>query len=387
MKKTTVLFVMHERKMGGASKSGISLIERMGKYYNVIVLLKWNKGEVFEKLKENERVKILWAPFFWWKFNKNQTTLNQFKTRFLYNFNHICVFYILFKLRNESIDIVHTNSSVVDIGAIISKQKKAIHIWHLREFGESDQNLHFIKGNKKSYDFMNENTTMFICISEAIKTYYSEYLDKNKLRRIYNGVDISKNVLKKYSFLNGNVKFIICGALQEGKGHLDAIKSFKALIDKGYLNFSCTIIGKNINGYKQKLINIVSEQNLDQYINFMDYSQNIFDIRKYHDIELVCSNREAFGRVTIESMLCSNPVIASNTGANIEIIKKNFNGFLYDKNNLDSLTDILEKIVSFQIDIREIRKNAYFYAINNFSADANFQEINDLYIECLVASK
>ena len=137
MKKTTVLFVMHERKMGGASKSGISLIERMGKYYNVIVLLKWNKGEVFEKLKENERVKILWAPFFWWKFNKNQTTLNQFKTRFLYNFNHICVFYILFKLRNESIDIVHTNSSVVDIGAIISKQKKAIHIWHLREFGES----------------------------------------------------------------------------------------------------------------------------------------------------------------------------------------------------------------------------------------------------------
>lgn len=43
-------------------------------------------------------------------------------------------------------------------------------------------------------------------------------------------------------------------------------------------------------------------------------------MRKKIDVELVCSRSEAFGRVTIESMMSSNPVIGANTGGTKELI-------------------------------------------------------------------
>jgi glycosyltransferase involved in cell wall biosynthesis len=44
------------------------------------------------------------------------------------------------------------------------------------------------------------------------------------------------------------------------------------------------------------------------------------------NIGLMCSRDEAFGRVTIEFMLHKMPVIASNSGANPELVINRING-------------------------------------------------------------
>ena len=36
---------------------------------------------------------------------------------------------------------------------------------------------------------------------------------------------------------------------------------------------------------------------------------------------MVCSNREAFGRVTVEAMFAGNPVLAADSGANTELVQ------------------------------------------------------------------
>ena len=43
---------------------------------------------------------------------------------------------LMWKLRRERFDLIHSNTSVTDLGAYLSRSKGAPHIWHLREFGK-----------------------------------------------------------------------------------------------------------------------------------------------------------------------------------------------------------------------------------------------------------
>lgn len=377
--KKSILFVLHEGNIGGATKSAIELIKKLSTVYTLYIIIPSKSGGTYTKLKSVNNITILSFPYFWWRSNHHLSKFKQVRNHLLYSFNNLSLIYFMLKLRRIKIDIVHSNSSVIDLGAKIAQKKNITHIWHLREFGVLDQNLYFIKSNKKSYSFMNESTSFFICISDSIKKYYSQFLPSNKLITIYNGVDTQFHYYKDYSFQSDIVHFIICSALQEGKGHIDALNGFKDVMDKGYFQYHFTIVGKDINGYKERLVSLVNQYGLVDYVTFIDFTEDIFTLRKKQDIELVCSTKEAFGRVTVESMLCSNPVIASNTGANPEIVKDNCNGFLYDKNDLNTLSNIIINILDKKVDIKSMRKNAYTYAMYNFSIDRCCHQIMELY--------
>ena len=51
------------------------------------------------------------------------------------------------------------------------------------------------------------------------------------------------------------------------------------------------------------------------------------------DVILVCSQWEAFGRITVEAMLTGKAVIASANGGTTELIKDGENGLLYTYGN------------------------------------------------------
>ena len=59
---------------------------------------------------------------------------------------------------------------------------------------------------------------------------------------------------------------------------------------------------------------------------------------------MVCSNREAFGRVTVEAMFAGNPVLAADSGANIELVQDKKNGRIYKNKDL---VDLAEKMQWF----------------------------------------
>jgi len=101
------------------------------------------------------------------------------------------------------------------------------------------------------------------------------------------------------------------------------------------------------------------------------------------DIELVCSKSEAFGRVTIEAMMSMNPVIASDTGANPELVIENFNGLLYRQGNHHDLAGKIEILIHKRELIQQYGKNAYTYAKSKYIAENNADNIEILYQKLL----
>ena len=101
-------------------------------------------------------------------------------------------------------------------------------------------------------------------------------------------------------------------------------------------------------------------------------------IYKNYNIGLMCSKKEGFGRVTVEYISAGLYVIASNTGANPEIIKKEF-GELYKYGDTKDLINKIKNAFGKQVDINFARN----YVAENYSSNVYANKIYIIYSKLL----
>lgn len=307
-----ILYVSHESNLGGATRSLLGIIDELQDKVNVFVLTSSKSGELTNELKKRN-VKVISVKYCWWMGLKPNSLMEKYiKYTLQYFITYINALIISFVIRNMKIDIIHSNSSVVNMGALISKFSGIPHIWHIREFGEEDHNLFFKYNKINCFKFMNEYSCKVITISKAVYEKYKNYIDKDRLCIIYNG--ISKEYMQKKVYVEkSRVNILISGSLAPGKGQKEAILAIRKLCDEGFKNMKLNIAGRGDKEYINELEKIVKKYKLQDYISFLGYIVDMKELRKKSDIELVCSKKEAFGRVTIEAMMSMMPVIGSNS--------------------------------------------------------------------------
>lgn len=87
---------------------------------------------------------------------------------------------------------------------------------------------------------------------------------------------------------------------------------------------------------------IESSEQLHGRVIFIDYNSCIEAVYRQLDMIVVPSRSEAFGRVVLEAMHCSCPVVAARTGGLIEIIHDRRNGLLFD---VDDASDLAKRVI------------------------------------------
>ena len=179
------------------------------------------------------------------------------------------------------------------------------------------------------------------------------------------------------------VVFLISGALQRGKGQACAIKAVSILKSQGYDRFKMVIAGRNIANYENILREMVKEEEVEEFIEFRGFVEDMRTLRRECDVELVCSLKEAFGRVSVEAMMSSNPVIATKSGANPELIQNEENGFLFEVENPKELAECMAKFLENPQLIVQMGKTAFERAKKTYTAEKNAVEIENLYYQIL----
>ena len=379
MKK--ILFIGHESDLNGASKSLLNIISELESSNRIYVLTSFSNGDFYEELKKHN-VTILVYPFFRWSIKKHYSTLfarneiNWIKRKLIWNLkeskiNERTASIVSDIVKKEGIEIIHSNTGVINIGAMIKNKvgSSVKHIWHIREFGDLDFDMYPLVGQRKYIEYMNKNTDKFICISDAVYNHYSD-LSKEKKIVIYNGIDKSNKILEHKS--HDGINFLISGRISETKGQKDAVEACIILLEKGYTNFKLYIAGAG------KIYFDIPEKYKDYFVLLGNVS-NMPQLRKDMDIELVCSRAEAFGRVTAEAMMGGIPVIGSNTGGTPELIVDGKTGFLYEYCNKN---DLAKKMLYFLRNPSEISKmgsEAQKYAMEKFTIERCVSEIYSCY--------
>jgi glycosyltransferase involved in cell wall biosynthesis len=229
---------------------------------------------------------------------------------------------------------------------------------------------------------MNKRADMFIAVSDAVKNHWiNKGINEDKIVRVYNGVKINDNNLKNNNrFNNECIKLVITGSISKTKGQVHAIEVVKRVKDKGY-KVKLDIIGDGPTSYVKYLKKIVNLNKLNDIVSFLGYKDNVENCLNEYDVGLICSKDEAFGRVTAEYMMAGLPILASNTGANTELIRDGIDGLLYTYGDDD---DMEKKLISIiKAGNRMGGENTHEYAMREFSDVVNAGHIYEVYNDVL----
>lgn len=379
-----VLFITHYEALYGANKSLLSLVKILKDNYNIkpIVLMP-AEGQLLNTL-QLLNIEYIIHKFYPWMAaeNKKHFFMNKIKSIIKKILNHVYYFRIRFKIKRYKIDFIHTNSSLTQLGYQLSKDLNIPHIWHIREFGYEDYNLKYIYSQKyvnKCY----ENSSRIIAISEAIKNNMKSKFKNINIIRIYNGVEI-KNQSKIFLKSVNEINFCCVGVIMPTKNQLEILKAICLINNSNNTcKFKVHFIGGGDKGYINLLDDFIKSNNIECFVNFWGYRDDVHEILPKMDVGILSSLNEAFGRVTVEYMLNSMPVIATNSGGTIEIIQDGVHGYLYNSGNEEELKECMLKFINNRFLCALMGKSAYDNAINNFTANINAELIYKLYCQLM----
>lgn len=380
-KKLRILYLSHERKMGGANYSLFELAREMKSRGHSVYVAVLYKGCPLDKRLNEEGIKTFPCFYGWWQAPANWN----FILKSAFSLLHRMEFLAVWKLRRyalkNNIDIIHSNSSCIDVGAKAAKAAGINHVWHFREYGESDYNLVYMNGREKSISFVKKNTDKVIFISKALRNFYRDMDDEDIAEIVYNGV--SERFLSKSKTYNETPVFLSAGNLSPAKNQLLTLQAAKILLDSGIHNFQLKLAGESTSLlesklYKEELIRFIEENHMEN-VEMLGYVKDMTKLRQKTDVEIVASVSEAFGRVTVEAMFARNPVIASDAGANPELVENGVTGLIFHTMDAESLAAKMRHLIENKAMIPSMGENAFRYAADRYTISRNAENIERVY--------
>ena len=197
-----------------------------------------------------------------------------------------------------------------------------------------------------------------------------KYIDKVKITHVGNGINVSKfrpvidNIQLKKKIGLPVDSFIITGVgrLVKGKGFQNLIDAFYR-ISKSEKNCYLMIVGgvvsQDISKYEKKIVNKIKKLHIEKKVILTGMVKNVEDYLNCSDVYVLSSFREGVSRSMLEAMSCKIPVISTNIRGSREIIKNNYNGFLYEKSNIGQLISSILKLKNDKKLVKKITINAY----------------------------
>lgn len=296
------------------------------------------------------------------------------------------IFNLCYTLFQEKPDIIHYFlPAAYMIGTMCSIfSPKSIRLMSRRSLNNYQDKRPILK----SIEYKIHNLThLIIGNSKAvIKQLQNESIELEKLKLIYNGLDIPEKIhenLRNKARINLSLKndalvFTIVANLIPYKGHKDLFFALRNIIESLPKEWILFCIGRD-EGYKNKLCELIIKLNLQDHIKFIRHTRSIKNYLYASDIGILPSHQEGFSNSLLEGMACGLPMIATNVGGNPEAIINNENGFIVPPNNSNKLG---ERILDLAInkDLRErFGQNAYDYVKKNFSIDQCVNKYIDIY--------
>lgn len=379
-----ILFLAHESRLGGANLSLLGMIDEMADRHNISVVVPIKNGFMVEELKKRN-IPVYYRHSFWWMLAPAATSGRTFLKKIIYKVlclnNYLCAFSLKGIVKKQNIDIIHTNSSVLNTGGILSGMTGVPHVWHIREFALKGLGFFSVWDYRKLCAFIDSHSDKVVTISKAIAEEFQDIISPEKLKVVYNGVS-EENCQQKFDVKEkGNtVEYLISGRNNPEKGLDEAIQAVGLLVKEGYRNLHLSMAGTEI---ADNLEQLIEQYHVREYVSYLGMVKDMPALRRKTDIELVCSVCEGFGRVTVEALMSSNPVIGADTGGTPELIRDGENGYLYHRGNIEDLAQKMKIFLDHPDQIRTLGDNGFTWSTKMFTQKRNAQEIEGVYSEVL----
>lgn len=286
-------------------------------------------------------------------------------------------------IRSIPISLVHTNTSRATIYAYLAARRLGVSIiWHAR-IPHSDRFLD---------RFLSARCSRIIAVSQAVKRRFN-WLQEEKIRVIYNGVDTKRfapglpydQIMNKFNLKKNNVVIGTVGRISPEKGLEFLISATKDVV-KVHPQAKILIVGEGNTQYLLALQAKVDELNLSSHVIFAGFHNNIPEVLRSIDIFCLPSLTEGFNRTLLEAMACGLPIVATEVGGNVEIIKDGLNGLLVPPRDSAALSSAIVDLLNNKSKARRIGTEARRIVEKSYSIETSVRQTEALYEE-IIATK
>jgi|TARA_B100000929_G_C15498687_1_gene416762 glycosyltransferase involved in cell wall biosynthesis len=170
-------------------------------------------------------------------------------------------------------------------------------------------------------------------------------ISDEKIHILYDPVINIKEINIKKKQLNLEFKdyFLAVGRLTKQKNFLFLCKAFKKKIEENN-NIKLMIAGEGEE--KKSIMNYIVSNNLEKNIILLNHIDNIFPYFKNAKAFILTSLWEDPGFVLIEAAFCRTLVLSNDSEPGPkELVKDNYNGIVFKKNNVQSFHEKLDLII------------------------------------------
>lgn len=334
--------------VGGAERSVIEVLDIWVREYGVVpeFILREPVGTLGPEL-DRRKWKYHSLPYgFWSESTPPLTAESQYKKALQ---NSQAVLAIEKIIKKSKPDIVITNSVVCPWAALAAYYQQVPHVWFVREYGDLDHGRTFDMSRQKTFEDVDVLSQLVVANSRALTKHLAQYMPSQKLATLYHPFDVEKmrksaqeKVTNPFTSKDSLKLVLPAGSVTASKGFLEAVKATGELNKRGYDVELCIIGNTHEKEFVSSLRKIIADFKIDRKVHFIGFQKNLMPYVLLADIGIMASRMEAFGRVTFEYMVLGKPVVGVGAGGTPEMVKDDYNGFLYEYRNLDGLIAALE---------------------------------------------
>jgi glycosyltransferase involved in cell wall biosynthesis len=190
-------------------------------------------------------------------------------------------------------------------------------------------------------------------MKNEIEQYYSK--PKEKIIVTINPIDtalIAKQVTNAKNPYNSKyINIIISGRISDEKGQVFLLKSFAKIV-KNNPKYKLHILGNVSNQtYMKQVEKIITENNLQNNVEFMSFKLNPFPYYKFADLLVLSSKWEGLPNVVLEALYLQTPVVVTDCIPYFyKLIHEGKNGYVVKYGDEDDMADKIQKFHNLNVE-------------------------------------
>jgi len=235
-----------------------------------------------------------------------------------------------------------------------------------------------IKNTLLNRHYFKNVLTDVLANSEATKKTVLEnnchLFPKDKIRVIYNGINIPKQIPNEVVDAEKTKKFTLLnlGRLEAQKNQTFLIDLAKELKER---NLSFKLIIGGAGRLETVLQKKISKLKVDDVVELEGFVEQPLSFMAKGDVFLLPSLWEGFGYVLAEAAVCKKPIIAFDLSSNPELVINGKTGFLTQPENINEFADAVEKLYNDPTLLQQMGENGNQHIQSNFDKTKNLKAI------------